>query len=905
MVQLFAAKVKNVLSADTLVLVPTKTAQFPAPERLLTLSYVRGHDSFETREFLRQLLIGKEIKFKVLYKIPASGKEFGDVQAPIFKSLIEYLVERGLVQVKENLTEDDDSTNEFIQNFYGLQNKAKSQSIGIWDDSKPKIELIQFDDSILEKVKQNSVGAIVEKVISGDRIVTRLLLNKSQHSSTPIILAGIKCPRTDDSTNVKIAQQAKVYVEDKLLTTKSNIKVKVIGENQTGLPIGIIEHPSGNNIHEKLLENGFAEVVDWQSTLVGSTYMSGLRRAEQSAKSLAKGLFSNSVSAPAPSTTKVIGSKNLKPGSSINNVTVAKVINADTLNFRLPNSEEEITVQLASLRAPRPNDLTVTSNKLQQQALVNTAREFVRNQVIGKTGQLYIDGYREANADLGLDSRFLVSFKFGNQDLSELLVNNGWASVIKHNKATSHERSLNWDRLVELEEKAKNDAKKGIWFSGDINKILTVGTRIVDASENATKAKTFFNSFSKKGRIGGYYVDFISGVNRIKLFNPKEGSRLTLVLGGLSNEKSMANEQGIKFLNKKFLQRPIEFEIYDLDKIGSFIGNLYANSKSLLPIQTLLLENGYSSIHEIAASSNKYYDELVKSEESAKELKKGVWSNYDPKEAARKQDEETANKLLKLSIDSKPQFFDIEVTDIDTSGIISYHKLDASTVKKFSEFKNGFGQFHSQLPSASSNSTDLPFNLTKPPKKGELVSAKFSENGKYYRGRVVNFDKSTNEYQVKHIDFGNIDQVPLSSLRLLPSQFNLTQYPPFAHTCQLQNIKLPPTKPTDYLTEALYTLEDLSFDKKLVLSALPSSTNGVDFDAVLYDSEQSLKNPTYTINKQLVSEGWGIVDSKLVKSLVADYVKEITNAQQTAKKQHLGCWEFGDVSFDEDNDALI
>ncbi|KAK7676540.1 hypothetical protein QCA50_020509 [Cerrena zonata] len=787
MVQLFAAKVKNVLSADTLVLVPTKTAQFPAPERLLTLSYVRGHDSFETKEFLRQLLIGKEIKFKVLYKIPASGKEFG------------------------NLTEDDDSTNEFIQNLYGLQNKAKSQSIGIWDDSKPKIELIQFDDSILEKVKQNSVGAIVEKVISGDRIVTRLLLNKSQHSSTPIILAGIKCPRTDDSTNVKIAQQAKVYVEDKLLTTKSNIKVKVIGENQTGLPIGIIEHPSGNNIHEKLLENGFAEVVDWQSTLVGSTYMSGLRRAEQSAKSLAKGLFSNSVSAPAPSTTKVIGSKNLKPGSSINNVTVAKVINADTLNFRLPNSEEEITVQLASLRAPRPNDLTVTSNKLQQQALVNTAREFVRNQVIGKTGQLYIDGYREANADLGLDSRFLVSFKFGNQDLSELLVNNGWASVIKHNKATSHERSLNWDRLVELEEKAKNDAKKGIWFSGDINKILTVVKR-------------------------------------------EELEDITLI---------------------SFQER-------------------------------------FNSIHEIAASSNKYYDELVKSEESAKELKKGVWSNYDPKEAARKQDEETANKLLKLSIDSKPQFFDIEVTDIDTSGIISYHKLDASTVKKFSEFKNGFGQFHSQLPSASSNSTDLPFNLTKPPKKAELVSAKFSENGKYYRGRVVNFDKSTNEYQVKHIDFGNIDQVPLSSLRLLPSQFNLTQYPPFAHTCQLQNIKLPPTKPTDYLTEALYTLEDLSFDKKLVLSALPSSTNGVDFDAVLYDSEQSLKDPTYTINKQLVSEGWGIVDSKLVKSLVADYVKEITNAQQTAKKQHLGCWEFGDVSFDEDNeldliynDALI
>ena len=67
---LFVAKVKNVLSGDTVVLVPSKTAQFPAPERVLTLSYVRANDSFAAKEYLRNLLIGKEIKFKVNYKNP-------------------------------------------------------------------------------------------------------------------------------------------------------------------------------------------------------------------------------------------------------------------------------------------------------------------------------------------------------------------------------------------------------------------------------------------------------------------------------------------------------------------------------------------------------------------------------------------------------------------------------------------------------------------------------------------------------------------------------------------------------------------------------------------------------------------------------------------------------------------
>ena len=213
-------------------------------------------------------------------------------------------------------------------------------------------------------------------------------------------------------------------------------------------------------------------------------------------------------------------------------------------------------MQLASLRGPRPNDTTVTKNPQQQQALVLMAREFTRTHTIGKNASMYIDGFREANSELNLDSRFLVSLSISGKDLSEILVSSGFATVIKHNKQTSHDRSLNWDKLVELEEKQKRDGKRGVFYSGDISKILTIGTRVVNASESFTKAKTFFSGFSKKGRISGYHVEFVSAANRVRLYNPKEGTKLTLILGGLSNDRnSDSGSEGLDYMNRKVLAK--------------------------------------------------------------------------------------------------------------------------------------------------------------------------------------------------------------------------------------------------------------------------------------------------------------------------------------------------------------
>lgn len=885
---MLSAKVKNVLSGDTVVLVPAKTAQFPIPERTLTLQYVRG-ESYEAKEYLRQLVIGKEIKFRVLYKIPTTGKEFGDILAPIFTSLVEHLLEKGMVKLKDNLRPDTDDEADFVAKLRDLEQDARSKKVGVWADKFAEPQIIELTEDIVKRSQAAPIEAIVEKVISGDRVMARLLVEGGKHILGPLLLAGLKAPRTDDTgATLKVAQQAKQFVEDRLLTSKSNVHVKIIGENQAGLPLVLVEHPSGNNIHEKLLENGFAEIVDWQSSLIGSAVMMKLRKAGQSAQALGKGLFA---SVTLPKTAPAAASaKTLRPGSTVD-VTIAKVVNADTYNVRLA-SGDEVTVQLASLRAPKPNDTTVTTNSLHQQALVQMAREYARTHAVGKNASMSVDGFKEANKELGYELRFLVSLKIGSKDLSEQLVSSGYATVIKHNKQTAGERSLNWDRLIELEEEQKKLGKNGVYHSGDIGKILTIGARIVNASESLSKAKTFFSGFQKKGRISGYHVEYVSSANRVKLYNTKDGTKLTLIFGGLANNKT--SDAGLDYMNKKYLQRNVEFEVYDTDKIGGFIGNMYANAQALKPVQVELLLHGLVSVHDLAVNSNKFGPDFYAAEKSAKEAHKGLWKDYD---AAKEQAaaDEAASQVEQLSLEAvKPKFFEIEVVDIDSSEILSYHLADAATSTRFAQFKKEFNQFHAQNPSASTTSVDLPVRLTKAPRKNEYVSAKFDENGKYYRAKVVGF--AAGKYEVRHVDFGNVDKVPLTSLRVLPKIFSVDVVKPFAHTCKLQNIKLPPTQPSDYLTEALYLLEELTFDKKLVLQGLPAA--GVDFAAILYDADKSLKDPSYTINKELVSEGYGIVDARAPAHL-KEYVDSLLAVQKKAKADRVGCWELGDITEDE------
>ena len=84
------ATVKAVLSGDTLVLVG-KASAGPPPELTITLSFVhcpkiaRGPSqedepfAWASREFLRELCVGKSVSFKVTQTVMSINRTFGEV----------------------------------------------------------------------------------------------------------------------------------------------------------------------------------------------------------------------------------------------------------------------------------------------------------------------------------------------------------------------------------------------------------------------------------------------------------------------------------------------------------------------------------------------------------------------------------------------------------------------------------------------------------------------------------------------------------------------------------------------------------------------------------------------------------------------------------------------------------
>jgi staphylococcal nuclease domain-containing protein 1 len=864
MPQVFFAKVKSVLSADTVVLTSPKGNQ----ERVLTLAYLQSPRlqtnekyAFEARELLRNLLVGKQVKFWVLYK-SNTNREFGDISSPIFQSLIEYVLSKGAAKLRDNVSSSFGNEEDDIEKLSKVQKEAELNKIGLWDPNYRKIELIDRPSNL----DSTPVDAIVEKVLSGDRLLVRILVGSHKHSVIPVLIAGVKTPRSssNDEPAEEYGDEAKEFVESKLLMR--SIQVSLLGESLSGVLVANIIHPNGN-IAEKLLEEGFAEVCDWQSSIVGAKTMGTLRKHEKQAREAGKNLWKKHASSLIASSDSN-GSK-LSIGSR-NGATVGKIISADTILLRFKD-DTEATVQLISLRAPRPSDPATS-------AFVNDAREYVRHKLIGKHVDVVVEGIREGNEQF--DERPLVTIRTSDgKNINEDIVANGFASVIRHRRGDP--KPDYWDGLIETESLAIK-AKRGIH-----GKAPATGA-LVDASENAMRAKPYLFTFQNRTKIAAVVEHVISGT-RFRVVIPKEGVKLVLVLGGLANPANRDDtfaRKALELATKKFYQRDVNIEIYGADKVGGFIGNISLPGSNV-PFQVSLLKEGLVKTHDRSVSDTKHEAQLREAEQEAKEKKLGVWENYDP--SADESVDTLTEKIENLKIER--EYFDAKVCEILPDGLIALHILDPEEAK-LKAFMAKYHSVSSSFPAVSSV------------KRNDIISAKLKDNGKYYRARVLDFDRAERKVKVQHLDYGTIDTVLLSDVRSLPGEFSISSYKPQAHIAQLSLINLPPKSQEDYLKEAIYYLEDTLLDKQVVACVtFRNPAPGVEFDVELYDPEMIAKDATRSLNKDMVSEGWGLVKKKNLKTfekLLNKEQNELLSLENEAKSSHIGCWEYGDVEGDDE-----
>ncbi|KAJ5134567.1 RNA-induced silencing complex nuclease component Tudor-SN [Penicillium atrosanguineum] len=880
------ARVKSVLSGDTVVLSHVTN---PSQERILSLAYVsaprlrrEGDEAygFHSREFLRELLVGKVVQFHVVYTIPTGAKrEYGIIKLPGFDAqLPDISVQEGWTRVREEAgkrSDDSEETLALLERLRALESLAQNEGKGVWSSKdNGQIETsyeLSNGQALVNRYRNNELEGIVEKVLNGDRVILRLLLSPQEHLQTLVALAGVRAPSTKRTTaegkeqaGEPFGEEALQFVESRLQQRK--VKICLVGVTPQGQLVATLLHPMGN-ISRFLLDAGLARCQDHHSTMLGGD-MASLRQAELGAKAARKGVFTGHV-APKSS------------GAAALDYTVTRVLNADTIFIRNKAGQEK-KISLTSIRQPKPSDP-------KQAPFAAEAKEFLRKHVIAKAVKVTVDGKKPANE--GFEEREVATVMQGNVNVGLALVEAGYASVIRH-RMDDNDRAPYYDELLAAEAEAQKETK-GMWSPK-----APKAKQIVDYSESVQKAKLEVGILQRSKRIPAV-VDFVKSGSRFTVIVPRENAKLTLVLSGIRAPRSARGpgEAGEPFgqeahdlANRRCMQRDVEIDVETIDKVGGFIGTLYINKENFTKV---LLEEGFATVHAYSAEQSGHANEYVAAEQRAKDARKGLWHDWDPsKEAAEAEESEAANggdESEAAAGQRRKDYRDVTVTYVDpASGKLKLQQIGSGT-SALTELMSAFRSFHLN----KANDTPLPG----PPKAGEWVAAQFSEDGDWYRAKVRRNDREKEQAEVVYIDFGNSEILPWSSLRpLTQPQFTSQALRPQAVDAALSFLQFP-TSP-DYLEDAVAFVTDHTCDRQLVANVDYVDPEGT-LHVTLLDPANS-KSLDQSINADIVSEGMAMVPRKLKawERASIDTLNTLRELEDDAKAERLGMWEYGDLTED-------
>ncbi|KAI2639261.1 tudor domain-containing protein [Xylaria nigripes] len=884
MAKQFFANVKSVLSGDTLVLTSQNN---PNAERTFSLAFVTGPHlkregdepfAFQSRDYLRTLTVGKAVRCTVLYTIPTSGREYGYAELQDGTQLPDELVKAGWLKVREDAgrKEESDETLERLETLRSLESQAKSEGKGLWAGTSGSIHVLNDIGSIdFDQWKGQTVDGIIERVLSGDRCLARLILKDTTHLQVMTLIAGIRTPATErvnQSTGQtqpaeEFGNEARQFVEQRLL--QRSVKVELVGISPQGQLIASLIHPRGS-IAEFLLADGLARCNDFHSTLLGSK-MAALRAAEQRAQASKLRLHKDHVAKVA--------------GGAATDMIVSKIMSADTIFVRTKTGDEK-RISLSSVRGPRAGEPSEAPFR-------DEAKEYLRKKLIGKHVKVSVDGSRAATDDF--EARDVATVTEKGKNINLALVQDGWCSVIRHRKDDT-DRAANYDELLAAQEEAK-EQKKGMW-AGKPSKAKTY----VDASESVQKAKLQLSTLSRQKRVPGI-VDFCKAGSRFTVLIPREGVKITMVLAGVRAPRAPRStgekgepfgQEALDLANRRCNQRDCEIDVHDIDKVGGFIGDLYINRESFAKI---LVEDGLAQVHQYSAEKAGNAAELLAAEKRAKEDRKGLWHDWDPSQEDNGDNEAPAAEAstqLEATDKKATDYREVVVTNVDSNGRLKLQQIGGGT-SALEIMMNEFKKFH--LDSKNNRP------LGNPPKAGEYVAAKFSADNQWYRARVRSNDRTAKVSEVVYIDYGNSEQIPWSKLRPLDQpQFTVQKLKGQAIDAVLSFIQLPTA--TDYFRDAKDLIAEATDGRTLVASFdFVDSKEGLNY-VTLFDENASGPSATFTdsINKEVVAHGYAMVPKKLKAwergRASEDVLKKLRAVEAEAKADRRGMWQYGDITED-------
>lgn len=819
--------------------------------------------AWESREFLRKKLVGKVIQFRVEYKVP-----FGNNQrecATIFlgtENINETLVNEGLVEVVKRAQNKD---NPDVVRLIELEEAVKSSgSKGKWAGNAIKRTILQeFENS--QSFVGKTLDGIVEHVRDGSTMKVGLVLPSNDQSSlmyqmAMVVLSGVRCPQT----NEPFGEEARFFTESRLLQRDVQVHVEQI--NPGGSTIVATVAFMDRDIAEYLLREGYAKCID--RTLGMTKDPKKLRSLESEAKSRKLRIWKDF-------------KETVRSSSSMNfEAKVLEISSPDSLVIQHNESKEIKKIFLASIRAPRlVNDdgQTVlassggTDTKKQFRPLYDIpfmfeAREFLRKKLIGKAVKVRVDYVQPKNENFPEKTCCTVLTSDG-QNIAEQLVMNGLVTVVKY-RQDDDQRASDYDSYLAAEQKAQKN-NKGLHS----NKPEAGMIRIADLSMDLSKAKSMAPFLTRSTGIRrDAVIEYVfPSSTKLKVYIPKESCLVNLVLSGVNtprpNDPMLAD--AVQHVRLRVLQRDVQVEIETVDKIGNYIGSVYYEKNNNLALD--LVRNGLLSVREYNKNM-----ELNNAEKEAKTARRGIWKDYKEEVAVENVEEvdlDGDNETAPV-VDDIAQRKRVIITNL-AKDFTSFH---AQQVKDGQEIEAMLQRLRQEA------TANPPIAGSYRPKKGDLVMAKFSEDGLWYRARVEKTVNS-NESQVIYIDYGNRETLDNKNIASLPLG-NFASIPAAAKEYAFAFVF--PDTDEEFLDEVRAVFMDITANKVLLLKTEYKDVgNGLEAATLL--DETSKKD----IVLQMVKDGWLFVDTKTRRDRrLLKKINEYKEAQEYAKKNGVRIYLF-------------
>lgn len=850
--------------------------------------------AWASREFLRKLCIGKQVRFKVEYRVGAINRDFGSVWLPanargVEENVCVIVAREGYAKVK-TLEQSRDGACVDLEKMLKVEAVAISEKKGMYKDadelSNAAVKWHGADgESLLAEFKGKLVPAIVETVRDGAAM--RVILRPNMQIVN-FGLAGVQCPRINPPVNAAadaeaapvgpapFSREAKHFTETRLL--HRDVDLKLEGVDKYGNLYGSVVHKSGNNISVEILKNGLGKMADWSSAYTSNAARTAMRAAEKDAKTNKLRVWRD-YQAPVLSSDKHLSG------------VIVEIISGDCVIVYVPSKAEEMRVYLSSLRAPRLGN--PRRNEPNAPFAVD-AKEFLRQRAIGKNVKVAVE-YEKANPALGENA--LMTFASvllepsaakkatpgaKGSNLAVEIVAAGLAEVVRHRPDEA--KSEYYDDLQTAETKAQSQ-KKGMYSGKE-----SPERRFTDLCFDATKAKQYL-PFLTREKVTRGVVEAIYSGTRVKLFIPKENCMINFVIAGVkcpqptryggqgvvTSPAEPFGEESKLFTKRNINQRNVIVDIEDMDRGGNAIGQLYngATKDERFNFGSQLLAEGLAWVDSYSVERTNGAAQLQRAEEAAKQAKKNYWKTYDPAAAAAKAQVATANKTsdnvlacVKLSeIVDGTHFFIQNVAD----------RVCATVEEKMKEFTRLHG----------------PNGKTFEVRRNGICAGLFDDgNGPLWNRAKIEYVHPDGSARVRFIDYGNV--ATLQPNRLRPLDANVIQFPPQAKECVFGFIKAHPAT-EEFGADAAQLLGSTAWGHTLT-----ARVHGVDEQnrqrVSLYKNNQS-------VSETLVEAGLLRTDRKQLKTASAHQkavVDGLLTAQTAAKKKRVCLWRYGDIESDDE-----